>query len=318
MSTQAVTTPATQNTAVAAKPTEKDITGQVLNKINAFTESGELQLPPDYSVGNALKAAWIIIQEVKDRNGKMALEVCSQASIANALLKMVVWGLSPLKKQCDFIVYGTSLSCDPEYTGNIALAKRYGGLKWIKANTIFDGDTFEWEVSPETGRRNVVKHGQSLEKFGTSNFKGVYAIYELNDGTRDVEIMSKEQVLNAWGQGAARGNSPAHQKFSDQMAQKSVINRACKLLIRSSDDSVLFDKEDREGDVVSEGVAAEIKQNANRTEISFDSAEVVSSNALTEGQTIDNIPVQASDPIKVSNNGRAASVNGQTTIDAGF
>ncbi|HEV7383179.1 MAG TPA: recombinase RecT, partial [Dyadobacter sp.] len=161
--------PATQQTAAVAKPTEKNITDQVLAKIQAFEESGELRIPKDYSVGNAMKAAWIIIQEVKDRNGKPALEVCTPASVANALLKMVVWGLSPLKKQCDFIVYGTTLSCDPEYTGNIALAKRYGGLKWIKANTIFEKDDFQWEVDPETGRRRILKHAQALESFGSAN-----------------------------------------------------------------------------------------------------------------------------------------------------
>ncbi|WP_138481676.1 recombinase RecT [Dyadobacter bucti] len=316
MSSQPQNTPAPQTPAPVAKPTEKDITGAVMTKIEAFTESGELQLPKDYSVGNALKAAWIIIQEVKDRNGKLALEVCSQASIANALLKMVVWGLSPLKKQCDFIVYGNTLSCDPEYTGNIALAKRYGSLKWIKANTIFEGDEFEWEVNPETGRRKVLRHAQSLEKFGTSSFKGVYAIFELEDGTRDVEIMSKEQVLNAWGQGAAKGNSPAHTKFSDQMAQKSVINRACKLLIRSSDDSILFDKEDSDIDQVGEGVKAEIKQSANRKEIKFDEYSEIPSaqQQLPQGSEPVTIQVTQQEGIPVNNNSRRPEP-AQATID---
>ena len=137
------------------------------------------------------------------------------------------------------------------------------------------------------------------------------------DGTRDVEIMSKDQVLNAWGQGAAKGNSPAHQKFSDQMAQKSVINRACKLLIRSSDDSALYDKEDREFDQVSEGVKAEIKQNANSKVVSFDEySEVPSVNQLAEAKVLETVPAGQSQPegVRVSNNGRTAAP-AQSTID---
>lgn len=276
-----MSTPNTQlQPAQTATPATKDITTQVLSKIQTFQSAGELKLPADYSAENALKSAWLVLQEVKDRNGKAALEVCSKESIANSLLKMVVWGLSPLKKQGDFIVYGDKLSFDPEYTGNIALAKRYGGLKWIKANAIFEQDNFKWEIDPETGRRKIIEHSQELETFGTGKLKGAYAVFELNDGTRDVEIMNITQIQNAWGQGAAKGNSPAHQKFADQMAIKTVINRACKLLIRSSDDAVLFDQNDsEERDTVSASVKHEVAEKGNKEVINFDdipSAEVVS------------------------------------------
>lgn len=105
---------------------QKNITEKVLAKIETFKLAGELRLPSDYSPENALKAAYLVLLETKTRR-KPVMEACTQESIANSLLKMVVWGLSPLKKQCDFIAYGDKLSCDPEYTGNIALAKRYGG-----------------------------------------------------------------------------------------------------------------------------------------------------------------------------------------------
>ena len=79
----------------------------VLSKIKDFEEAGELKLPTNYSAANALKSAWLILQETKDRNDKPALVVCTKESVANALLDMVVQGLSPMKKQCYFIVYGS-------------------------------------------------------------------------------------------------------------------------------------------------------------------------------------------------------------------
>ena len=262
------------NTAVTE--VKKDITAKVLAKIEAFKESGELRIPKDYSPENALKSALLILSETKNKSGQLALSYCTQESIANALLKMVVWGLSPLKKQCDFIMYGDKLSCDPEYTGNIVLAKRYGGMKDIKANAIFEGDEFEFEVNVETGKRRVIKHKQTLDSIGSKVLKGAYAIKEMNDGSYDVEIMNIQQIKDSWGMGGSKGDSPAHKTFPDQMACKTVINRACKLLIRGSDDSVLYNSEDSEPiDITGEDVRHEVKTKANKEFIDFEDAEVV-------------------------------------------
>src|SRR5690606_1200104 len=146
---------------------ESEITGLVLNRINTFVEAGELVLPKDYSPANALKAAWLILQETQVSNKPPVLVSCSQESIANSLLKMVVWGLSPLKKQGDFIPYAGKLDFVPEYTGNIVLAKRYGGLAENPvANAIYKGDVFEFTIDPATGRKTVTKHEQKLENLG--------------------------------------------------------------------------------------------------------------------------------------------------------
>lgn len=73
-----------------------------------------------------------------------------------------------------------------------------------------------------------------------------------------------------------KGNSPAHKNFPDQMACKTVINRACKLLIRASDDAVLYNKEDDEPkDYADEDTKHEIKEKANKTLLVFDEATVV-------------------------------------------
>lgn len=259
-----------QSQAVAVS--EKNITDQVLAKITAFEEAKQINLPKDYSAANALKAAWLVLQDVQTSDKKPVLEACTKQSIANALLKMVVWGLSPLKKQGDFIAYGSTLTFQPEYTGNIALAKRFGGLKWIKANAILEGEVFEFVTEPETGRRRIIKHQQSLESLGNANIVGAYAVYELEDGTRDVEIMNKSMIEKAWNQGTMKGNSPAHKNFPDQMAIKTVINRACKLLIRGSNDAVLFDDdtESTTQDNAKASAQSKVIQQANTQSIGFE------------------------------------------------
>lgn len=263
---------------------KKDISTQVLAKVEAFRETGELSLPGDYSAPNALKAAYLILSETKNKGGQFALTHCSTESIANALLQMVVLGLSPLKKQCDLIMYGNKLECVVEYTGNIVLAKRYGGLKTIKANAIFEGDKFEFEVDPTTGRKKVLNHKQSLDSIGSKNLKGAYAVYELIDGTIDVEIMNITQIHASWNQGAMKGNSPAHNNFPDQMCIKTVINRACKLLIRGSNDNALFTNQEKQIDVAAEDVKHEIITNSNAEEISFENIE--------EDKTIEELDIE--------------------------
>lgn len=250
---------------------KKDISTQVLAKVDAFQAAGELRIPENYSPENALKSAYLLLSEQKNSQGKMVLEVCTKESIANALLKMVVWGLSPMKKQCDFIPYGDKLDCSIEYTGNIVLAKRFGGLKDIKAKAIFKEDQFEFEVNPETGKSRVLVHKQTLASLGSKDVVGAYAILDMQDGSKDVEIMSMAQIRDSWNQGAMKGNSPAHKNFPDQMAMKTVINRACKLLVRGSDDAVLYENDERpvSTDRVSEDVKQDIKENANKEEIGF-------------------------------------------------
>ncbi|WP_339889784.1 RecT family recombinase [uncultured Flavobacterium sp.] len=257
-----------KNGQVAVK---NDISAQVLAKIESFQSSGELTLPKDYKVENALKSAYIILSDPKNN----ILAKCDKSSIAEALLKMVIYGVSPIKKQCYFIPYGDKLECSISYAGNIAIAKRYGNLKSIKGNAIFEGDTFEFEVDQTSGRRKITKHIQTLESVGTNKIKGAYAVYELNDGTIDVEVMNINQIQTSWGQGGSKGNSPAHKNFPDQMAIKTALNRACKLLISSSDDSVLYDplEEETTIDVTDANVQHEIKTKANKETLDFSKTE---------------------------------------------
>ncbi|WP_343302886.1 recombinase RecT [Chitinophaga niabensis] len=259
------------NTTTPAAPATKqdrNITDGVLSRISQFQEAGELVLPKNYSAENALKSAYLVLVELKDKDGKPVLESCSKDSIANSLFKMVTEGLSVAKRQGSFIAYGGKLSWQREYAGNIAMARRVAGLNKIKGNAIFKGDEFEFEVDEETGRRKLIHHKQTLESIGSGVIVGAYAITELEDGTKDMEVMTWDQIQKAWAQGHAKGGSPAHKNFADQMAAKTVINRACKLLINTSDDAHLY--EDSTEDIQSEVVRTTIGERANREVLTID------------------------------------------------
>ncbi len=254
------------STAVAKKT--GDTFAKIEERILGLQETG-VQFPQNYSPINAAQSARMILQETKDKSGKSALEVCTPPSIANAILKMVPLGLNPIKKQCYFLVYGNKLECQTSYQGNIAIAKRFG-LKDVKAVLIHEGDEFQYSIEAD-GRIKVSNHSQS---FGSLNKRviGAYAVTTMEDGTIDTTIMTMEDIHNAWKQGATNGNSPAHKNFSGEMAKKSVINRACKGIINSSDDAALLEDEPKETPTEAH-VKHQIKENANREEFGFDEEE---------------------------------------------
>jgi recT family protein len=264
--TQQVQQPAQVQQSVAVA--QKDVVDNVLAKITKFEETGELVLPSNYSAANALKSAWLILQETVDRNNRPVLETCSKESIANALLDMVVQGLSPVKKQCYFIAYGTKLQLMRSYLGTLAVAKRVAGVKVAAANCVYEGDKFVYNIDPATGLKRIVEHSQSLDNLDVNKVKGAYAILGMEDGRIVVEIMNINQIKQAWMQGATKGSSPAHKNFSDEMAKKTVIGRACKLLIGMSDDAALFDEpDDTERDTIAEQRNEQLADNANKKKL---------------------------------------------------
>lgn len=65
---------------------------------------------------------------------------------------------------------------------------------------------------------------------------GAYAVVVYKNGSTRLEVMTMDMIRKAWGQGAARGNSGVHLNFTDQMAKKTVIARACKIELDSTED----------------------------------------------------------------------------------
>lgn len=261
----------------------ENISEQVLSRIEQFQKDGSMILPKNYSVENHMKSAWLALQEVEDKEHQKALQICTKESIANSLLDMVLQGLSVSKKQGYFIVYGNKLIFQRSYFGTIALAKRAGGMvSEPVANVIYDGDDFQYEIDPKTAKVSIIKHSQKLENIDNSKIKGAYALVTLADGTTQVTIMSMQQIRAAWGQGATKGNSPAHKNFAEEMAKKTVIGRACKAIINSSDDAWLYDGKEDDADSDKASIQRDAAQHSDvqiidTTAVEFDDVSETSS-----------------------------------------
>ena len=284
-----------KETKALAKP--YDIITNVAITLRKFTEDKELLLPDDYSIENALKSAWLILQETVDKDKKPVLEVCSRASIANALLDMAVQGLNPGKKQCYFIAYGSKLICQRSYFGTMAVAERVAGAKDIWAEVVYQGDGFEYEIAHN--RKNVTKHIQKLENIKSKNIVATYCVIEFQGKKPAItEIMTMEQVRQAWAKSKMNPDTSTsiHAMFTEEMCKRTVINRACKKIINSSSDNNLFLKSFHRVDdeQIEADIAAEIDEKANKEiiDVNPDTGEI------TEGEVARTQEPEAK-PIKV-------------------
>ncbi len=243
---------------------QKDITDQVTAKVASMQQEG-LALPASYSHANALKSAFFAMTNAAGGN---LLEKCSKESIANALLDMVIQGLSPAKTQCYFVPYGQTLKMTRSYFGTMAVVKRLSGVKDIWANVIYDGDNFDIAID-EQGRERLVKHETSF-KNRDNEIVGVYAIIENEEGEQFLTTMTKKEIDKSWSKAKTHN---VQKDFPQEMAKRTVINRAAKAFINTSDDSDLLieainnttenEYDNSRKDVTPEDIQQEISQNAN-------------------------------------------------------
>jgi recombination protein RecT len=273
---------------------EENALQKVTNLVKDYEANGELQFPKNYSATNNLKSAWLVLQETVDKDKKPVLQSCSQKSVIQSLLKMVTLGLSVVKGQCYFVPYGGNLSCIISYMGKEAIAKRHR-VKYIVSNTVFEKDEFSYEVNLDTGLKQITKHVQGLDTIDPKNFKGAYAIVTFEDGRQELTVMTKSQIVQAWNQRQGNGLSPAHQNFGDQMAEKTVINRALKQIIGSSNDDDLDFNEPKES-------RPTIPETANSETIDFDDHEDVTEEKSLENKPVDKVPEKKEEPQKVDAN----------------
>ncbi|MCD5001211.1 recombinase RecT [Enterococcus saccharolyticus] len=265
---------------------QKDITDTVNHKVAAMQQDG-LALPQNYSPANALKSAFFAMTNAPGGN---LLEKCSKESIANSLLDMVVQGLSPAKTQCYFVPYGQTLKMTRSYFGTQAVLKRLKAVKDVWANVIYEGDEFEIEII--NGRETLKNHKTS---FGNRDNQiiGVYCIIEKEDGEQVLTTMTKKEIDAAWSQAKTKN---VQSKFPQEMAKRTVINRAAKAFVNTSDDSdLLIDainnttaneyqdaNERKEAEIVEE-----IKENANSEVLDPQPTQPAESSARPDNVTDD-------------------------------
>ena len=224
------------NNQVAQQQKPTKLTDLVLDRVKQMQDTQDLSLPKNYNASNALNAAFLELQKVQDRNHRPALEVCSHDSIVKSLLDMTLQGLSPAKDQCYFIVYGNELQMQRSYFGTVAAVKRLDGVKKVRAEVVHEKDDFE--IGANEDMELVVKRFVPKFENQDNQIVGAFAMIKTDEGT-DFTVMTKKEIDQSWAQ-TRQKNNKVQQNFSQEMAKRTVLNRAAKMFINTSDDSDLL------------------------------------------------------------------------------
>lgn len=206
---------------------KQNVGDAVIARVNSLCEAG-FTMPKDYQFVNAIKMTMLKLQDVKDKNGRSALEVCSPNSVSTALFQMATKGLNAALSQCYIIVRGDQLCIQESYFGKILMVKRlYPDWNPVPV-VIREGDVFEYEIDATTGKKRIVKHEQKLENID-NDFVGGYIYLP----TGELYIMTKKQILTAWSKSSSREQA-VHKAFSEKMVSKTLVNSGCNIIINAT------------------------------------------------------------------------------------
>ncbi|MEQ9763238.1 RecT family recombinase [Streptococcus sp. ZJ151] len=210
--------------------TQKQVTSNVSTRIGEMENEG-LMIAPNYSVSNALSSAYYALKNSSSGN---LLEKCTSESIYNALLDMVTQGLTPAKTQCYFVPYGNTVKLTRSYFGTMKVVKQLPEVKDIYAEVIYEGDDFK--IKNENGRKVFVSHDTDWMNADNAII-GAYCIIEKVDGENILTVMTKKEIDKSWAQAKTKN---VQNNFPQEMAKRTVINRAAKQFFNTSDDNDLF------------------------------------------------------------------------------
>lgn len=225
----------------------KDIPVMVHNQLDKLVAEENLSFPARYNASNAIQNAWMIIQDTKDRDNRPALDVCTVGSVMKAMLDTVIMGLNPAKKQVYYIVYGNKLEAQRSYFGTMAATKRVAGVADIWADVVYENDTFK--IGKKRGGWEVLTHESDFMNIDPEKIVAAYCTIEMEDGRTYTEVMNMAQIQKSWNK-SKNSKQTVHKEFPDQMAKRTVINRACKMFFNTSDDSdLIIDAFNATGDV---------------------------------------------------------------------
>ena len=194
-------------------------------------KDGKIKALPGYDLGTEISTAMLKIAQTKDRNGNLALKVCSQESVLSAMRDMALQGLSMSRNQCYPIVYGDKLEIQRSYFGTIAVFQRmFPNLK-VTSNVLYKGDEYEY-CSDEIYDFNYVTNVRSKIENRDNPIVAAYgSIIDLTTKERVYGcVMTRSEIDRSWSKAKTKN---VQNEFPQEMAKRTLINRMCKLYVNT-------------------------------------------------------------------------------------
>ena len=122
------------------------------------------------------------------------------------------------------------------YFGTMAVLDRVTGGADITPVVVRQDD--EFEVAMDGPNMVVKKHETKFENLD-NEIIAAYVVIKLANGKETTTVMTKKQIDQSWAKSKMKGSGP-QKEFPEEMAKRTVINRAAKALINTSNDNDLL------------------------------------------------------------------------------
>lgn len=156
------------------------------------------------------------------------LQQCTPQSFLGAMMQAAQMGVEPNTPlgQAYLIPYRNhgQLECQFQlgYKGLVDLAYRSGQVSTIQAHTVYENDTFDYEL----GLEPKLRHIPAQKDRGAPAF--FYAVFRTKDGGYGFEVMSVEDARSHGKKYSAAFSSGPWQTNFEEMAKKTVLKKALK------------------------------------------------------------------------------------------
>lgn len=220
------------NTAVSTEKMTALLASKATEWIATSIAEGKMKVPEGYDVGSEMFSAMLAIAQTRDKNGRPALQVCTQESILSELKDMATLGISMAKKQCYPIVMGDSLHIMRSYFGSqCVFSYLYPDYK-ATADVIYEGDEYILEHDDIYEFDNIRITARKLE----NRDKPIVAAYGVITDMRTKErvggcVMTIKEIKASWSHAKTQN---VHREFPQEMAKRTVMNRMLKNWINAS------------------------------------------------------------------------------------
>ena len=194
-----------------------------------------LKIPEGYNYANEITSAMLYIaNNVKDKDGRPAMQICTKDSIIMAVRDMAINGLSIIRNQVYPIVYGDKLALQTSYFGTMASLKNIFPNLDITANVLYEGDKFDYCYDERGQYYYIMNIRSSLENRDKPIIAAYGTIFDKTTGERIYgQVMTMKEIKMCWSHSKSK-EQKVHSEFPQEMAQRTVINRLCKRFLKTA------------------------------------------------------------------------------------
>lgn len=153
------------------------------------------------------------------------LKECSAESIIGCADQLAAVGLEADGTRAHLIPYGKTCTLIIDYKGKVELVRRNGDVVKIHCDVVCEADTFDYNMG------EITAHTFDYRK-ARGAMQAVYAMVQFKDGSKQVAVMTKEEVEGIRKRSKSGNNGPWKTDYNE-MAKKTAFHRLSKLLTLS-------------------------------------------------------------------------------------